>query len=109
MTTTLRSRWQWVYDDQSDRRLDAVDRLARQQVRLRLWNRRKTGAGVGYGGERDGSRHAGTYSWGGLYGTYFFVDPEEKLIGVLMVQVHPNDQLTLRSEFQRLVYEAIQR
>ena len=51
----------------------------------------------------------GTYSWGGIYGTYFFVDPKEKLIGVLMMQVHPNDHVTLRQDFQRLVYEAIKR
>jgi CubicO group peptidase (beta-lactamase class C family) len=48
----------------------------------------------------------GTYSWGGIFGTYFFVDPRERLVGVLMMQVHPNDHLTLREDFQRLVYEA---
>jgi CubicO group peptidase (beta-lactamase class C family) len=49
----------------------------------------------------------GTYSWGGIYGTYFFVDPKEQLVGVLMMQLHPNDQITLRQDFQRLVYEAL--
>jgi CubicO group peptidase (beta-lactamase class C family) len=49
----------------------------------------------------------GTYSWGGIYGTYFFVDPKEQLVGVLMMQVHPNDHITLRQDFQRLVYEAL--
>ncbi|MEX2137950.1 MAG: serine hydrolase domain-containing protein [Pirellulales bacterium] len=49
----------------------------------------------------------GTYSWGGIYGTYFFSDPKEQLVGVLMMQVHPNDHITLRQDFQRLVYEAI--
>jgi CubicO group peptidase (beta-lactamase class C family) len=51
----------------------------------------------------------GTYSWGGIYGTYFFVDPHEKLICVLMMQIHPNDHITLRQDFQRLVYEALKR
>jgi CubicO group peptidase (beta-lactamase class C family) len=51
----------------------------------------------------------GTYSWGGIFGTYFFVDPKEKLVGVLMMQVHPNDHITLRQDFQRLVYEALNR
>jgi CubicO group peptidase (beta-lactamase class C family) len=51
----------------------------------------------------------GTYSWGGLFGTYFFVDPKEKLVGVLMMQIHPNDHVTLRQDFQRLVYEALSR
>lgn len=51
----------------------------------------------------------GTYSWGGIFGTYFFVDPKERLIGVLMMQAHPNDHITLRQDFQRLVYEALSR
>jgi CubicO group peptidase (beta-lactamase class C family) len=51
----------------------------------------------------------GTYSWGGIFGTYFFVDPKAKLIGVLMMQVHPNDHITLRQDFQRMVYEALKR
>jgi CubicO group peptidase (beta-lactamase class C family) len=51
----------------------------------------------------------GTYSWGGIFGTYFFVDPKEKLVCVLMMQVHPNEHVTLRQDFQRLVYEALNR
>jgi CubicO group peptidase (beta-lactamase class C family) len=51
----------------------------------------------------------GTYSWGGIFGTYFFVDPKEKLVCVLMMQVHPNEHVTLRQDFQKSVYEAINR
>ena len=28
---------------------------------------------------------AGTYYWGGVYGTSFWIDPKENLIGVLML------------------------
>ena len=31
----------------------------------------------------------GSYSWSGAFNTYFWIDPKEKLIGVLMTQVRP--------------------
>jgi len=50
---------------------------------------------------------AGTFSWGGIYNTYFWVDPEKEVIGVLMTQLFPFDHLTLREDFKRLTYEAL--
>ena len=49
----------------------------------------------------------GTYSWGGAFGTVFWVDPEEELIGILMIQLSPLNQLQIRSRFKTLVYVAI--
>ncbi|MGE0758511.1 MAG: serine hydrolase [Pirellulaceae bacterium] len=49
----------------------------------------------------------GTYSWGGIFNTFFFVDPQEELVGVLMTQIYPHDHLSLRSDFQRLTYAAL--
>jgi CubicO group peptidase (beta-lactamase class C family) len=34
----------------------------------------------------------GSYSWAGLWGTYFWIDPAEKLIGVQMVQATPGSK-----------------
>jgi CubicO group peptidase (beta-lactamase class C family) len=48
----------------------------------------------------------GTYSWGGAFGTYFWVDPKNELIGVFMSQAYPPD-FTLGNEFKRLTYEAM--
>ena len=33
----------------------------------------------------------GSFAWGGVWGTSFWVDPVEKLIAVQMIQVNPND------------------
>jgi CubicO group peptidase (beta-lactamase class C family) len=68
--------------------------------------------GYGFGvvtaaGKGDGPAPAGTYSWGGIFYTYFFVDPQKKLVGVLMTQVYPSGHLHLREEFQRLAYAAL--
>lgn len=49
----------------------------------------------------------GTYSWGGFYHTYFFVDPRRELIGVVMTQLYPWSHLTLWSDFRRGVYAAL--
>jgi CubicO group peptidase (beta-lactamase class C family) len=48
----------------------------------------------------------GEYNWGGAAGTRFWIDPEEELIGLYMVQILPH-RTTLGSEFRNLVYQAI--
>ena len=49
---------------------------------------------------------AGEYNWGGAAGTRFWIDPQEELIGVFMVQSVPH-RTRLGSEFRNLVYQAI--
>jgi len=48
----------------------------------------------------------GDYSWGGAYGTYFWVDPKEELYAVLMVQ-GPSDRIQYRYGLRQLVYQAL--
>lgn len=48
----------------------------------------------------------GTYGWDGAYGTHFWVDPKEKIVGILMVQTdNPNRQLD--RDFENAVMQAI--
>ncbi len=49
----------------------------------------------------------GNYYWYGIRGTSFWVDPEENLIGVFMIQIRPNEDITFRRQFKRLVYQAL--
>jgi CubicO group peptidase (beta-lactamase class C family) len=49
----------------------------------------------------------GSYSWGGLFQTYFWVDPKKDLIGVLMVQVFMIGDLPLRQEFKKRAYDCL--
>jgi len=46
----------------------------------------------------------GTFAWGGAFGTYFWVDRKEAIVGVLMVQEPVN---SLRTDFQNAVMQAI--
>ena len=50
----------------------------------------------------------GDYSWGGLYGTSFWVDPAEQMIVVLMLQV-PEQRTRYRQLIRHLVYAALTR
>lgn len=69
--------------------------------------------GYGFGilsekGKETGKELAavGAYSWGGAFGTSFWVDPKNELIGVFMIQSFPPD-FALASEFKKLTYEAL--
>ena len=48
----------------------------------------------------------GEFSWGGLAGTIFWVDPEEDLTAILMVQMVRNPY-PLRAQFRTLVYQSL--
>ncbi len=49
----------------------------------------------------------GTFSWGGIASTYFWVDPAEDLIGLLMTQLIPSDAYPLRAQMRTLTYQAL--
>jgi CubicO group peptidase (beta-lactamase class C family) len=49
---------------------------------------------------------AGEVTWGGAAGTYFWIDPQEELIGILMTQA-PGARVHYRKLFRQLVYAAI--
>jgi methyl acetate hydrolase len=53
-------------------------------------------------------RSAGTLSWGGLGNTYFWIDPSERVAGVIMMQILPfadAKALRLYSDFEKGVYK----
>jgi CubicO group peptidase (beta-lactamase class C family) len=47
----------------------------------------------------------GNYGWSGIYGTTFWVDPQERLVAVMMVQRYPGSPVA--AAFQPLVYQAL--
>ncbi|MGH9769355.1 MAG: serine hydrolase domain-containing protein, partial [Blastocatellia bacterium] len=71
------------------------------------------GPGVGFGlgfavskapGEAGMMGSAGEYNWGGAAGTRFWIDPQEELIGIFMIQILPHTGLEYGSEFRVLTY-----
>ena len=49
----------------------------------------------------------GSFNWSGLWGTYFWIDPAEKLIGVQMIQVPPDAGAPYRDALRHLTYAAL--
>jgi CubicO group peptidase (beta-lactamase class C family) len=49
----------------------------------------------------------GDFSWAGIYGTYFWVDPKEKLATVLMIQVPRATNVPYWRQTRTLVYQAL--
>jgi CubicO group peptidase (beta-lactamase class C family) len=49
----------------------------------------------------------GSFNWSGVWGTYFWIDPVEKLIGVQMIQVPPDAGAAYRDALRHLTYAAL--
>jgi CubicO group peptidase (beta-lactamase class C family) len=47
---------------------------------------------------------SGTFGWSGAYGTFFFVDPKEKVVAVLMTQTSTPG---LNADFETAVMQSI--
>ena len=103
--------------------LDGVRLLSRKTVELMTTSHTidigpsavSSGYGFGYGfsvreslglSSRLGSE--GMYTWSGILGTYFWVDPKEHLAGVFMLQLYPRPDERAREVFTALTYAAIQ-
>jgi len=70
------------------------------------------GFGFGFGvmtdlADADALGSVGTYYWSGAYCTYFFVDPKEKMISVMMTQTAPFSGY-YEQKMRQMVYQAIE-
>ena len=104
--------------------LDGTRILKAETVTLMTTNRSGTvslgvgdhGDQFGYGfgvwtdkGQKNGVPSVGSYSWSGAFSTYFWVDPGEQLVGLLMTQMTRGDHVTLRDDLKRMIYETVKK
>ena len=104
----------------NDGELDGVRLLGRKTVELIRMNHisddwqplERTGCGFGLGfavvtdvAETHSLGSEGTYSWGGLASTTFWIDPVEDLVAVLMTQLIGDSPF--HAQFRVLTYQAI--
>lgn len=71
-----------------------------------------TGWGLGFADRTDPSSPSpgriGSFTWGGVWDTGFWIDPAEKLAVVQMIQIEPaDDNGRYRRALQNLTYEAL--
>jgi CubicO group peptidase (beta-lactamase class C family) len=69
------------------------------------------GFGLGFGvnidlADTQNSGSVGSYNWGGAASTFFWVDPKEELICILMTQLMPSGYYPIRMQMQSMVYSA---
>jgi CubicO group peptidase (beta-lactamase class C family) len=99
--------------------LDGVRILAPRTVKLMSTNQvgtlhSTTGLGFGLGFETtdrfgaNGLDSEGAFGWAGAYGTIYRIDPEARLVMVMMIQLLPN-ATDIRTVFPTLVYQAIEK
>ena len=97
--------------------VDGIRILAPRTVALMTSNQvgtlhSTTGLGFGLGFETtdrygaNGMDSVGAFGWGGAYGSQYRVDPESRLVIVLMIQMLPNAS-DIRTRFPNLVYQAM--
>jgi CubicO group peptidase (beta-lactamase class C family) len=97
--------------------IDGTRILAPRTVQLMTTNQSgtlhsTTGLGFGLGFETtdrygaNGMDSMGSFGWAGAYGTIYRVDPEARLVIVLMIQLMPST-LDIRAAFPTAVYQAL--
>jgi CubicO group peptidase (beta-lactamase class C family) len=57
--------------------------------------------------EARGPRYAGSFSWGGYYGTTYWADPKAHLVCLFMTQQTPNSHGDVERKFESIVYSSL--
>lgn len=53
-------------------------------------------------------RNAGSFGWGGYFGTTYWADPKENLVYLIMTQHTPNSHNDLEQKIENLIYASLQ-
>ena len=91
-----------------------TNRLPKAQTPIELGGYLSPGYGFGLGfavlvdaASSPEPDNAGVFRWAGAANTFFWIDPEAELIGMVWTQLNPFASSELEREFQTLVYEAL--
>ncbi|HEY4208251.1 MAG TPA: serine hydrolase domain-containing protein, partial [Puia sp.] len=68
------------------------------------------GLGFGITSELSGARgpfNAGSFYWGGFFGTTYWADPKAKMVCLIMTQQTPNSHGDLSAKVEDLIYQSL--
>ena len=88
----------------------SVEMMTSSQLREGMFWDDHMGLGFGIVSEKSaaqGPRNAGSYQWGGYYGTTYWVDPKAKLVGLFMTQHNPNSHGDVEAKFEAILYSSL--
>jgi len=74
------------------------------------WPENKMGLGFSIYTEKSAAvspLSAGSYSWGGMFSSSYWIDPKEKIVAQLFLNEFPQSQGEIHEKFQVLVYQAL--
>ena len=91
--------------------------LSKRSVEIMTSNQLKgdmfgdSGMGLGFGlttakDEARGGRYAGSFAWGGYYGTSYWADPKAKVVCLFMTQQSPNSHGDIHEKFEAILYSS---
>ncbi len=52
-------------------------------------------------------RSKGSYSWGGMFSSSYWIDPKEKMVAQFFLQLYPNSHGDIHEKFKVLAYQAL--
>lgn len=92
--------------------------LSRNSVRMMTQNQigemsngaNKFGLGFGITTEQGSAKlptNAGTFEWGGMFATTYWVDPKEKLVGLFFRNIYPTQHGDIADRFRVMMYQAL--
>jgi CubicO group peptidase (beta-lactamase class C family) len=88
----------------------AVEMMTSGQLNPGLFGDDNFGLGFDITSEKSaakGPRYAGSFSWGGYYGTTYWADPKAHLVCLFMTQQNPNTHGDVEMKFESLVYSSL--
>jgi len=87
-----------------------VEMITSGQLKEGMFGDDNMGLGFGITSEKSaakGPRNAGSFEWGGYYGTTYWADPKSKLVCLFMTQQNPNSHGDLEGKFEAIVYSSL--
>jgi CubicO group peptidase (beta-lactamase class C family) len=117
LTSTARDYARFLEAIRNGGALDGARILAPRTVALMTTNQSgalRTTAGLGFGLGFETVDHygasglagVGAFGWSGAYGTWYQVDPQSRMVLVMMIQLMPNTT-DIRTKFPALVYQSL--
>jgi CubicO group peptidase (beta-lactamase class C family) len=89
----------------------AVRMMTANQIgQLNMWTGNKFGLGFEFIPESNEGRSVlspGSFYWGGMFSSSYWIDPKEKIVAQLFLNQYPNSHSEVHEKFKALVYAAI--
>ncbi|MEP6846890.1 MAG: serine hydrolase domain-containing protein [Panacibacter sp.] len=87
-----------------------VEMMTSNQINDNLFGDNYFGLGFAITSEKSagkGPRYAGSFAWGGYYGTTYWADPKAHLVCLFMTQQTPNSHGDVEGKFESIVYSSL--